>query len=599
MEFLEESVAQEITDRTTTEPAETPTTAEPETAPGKELLLEELRKINLLDEEQIDLEEVARLKRQFYIRHNEESQAKYQEYIAQGGNAEDYVADPDTCEAEFKELLATLRDKKQALRRRIAEQQLQNSQRKSAIIDELKAISADTDNVNRQYQRVKELQAEFKTIGDVPQEHATELWKSYTAAIELFYDQWKVNKELRDYDFRKNLAEKQLLLDEAVRLGEEADVITAFHRLQELHQKWRETGPVAKELRDEIWDRFKDASATVNKRYQAHFEERKAKERENEQAKTQLCERIEAIDLTEPASYARWNELTKLIIDTQEEWKKLGFASRKTNNALFTRFRAACDAFFTAKAAFFKEFKTNLAENLEKKTRLCEQAEALKDSTEWRKTTDALVELQKQWKSIGAVPKKHSDAIWRRFMDACDHFFEQKKKSTSAVRRTEHENLKTKQAIVARLTELNAPDCAADRAEAIAEINQLRTRWQETGHVPFRDKDKLHDAYRTTVGELFEKYDIRENRARMASFENNIERLSSDDNRLIRERERLMRTLEQRRNELKTYNNNMGFFNSKTKSGEQIMREMQRKMQHISTEIAEIEKKITLIDSKL
>ncbi|MCM1484322.1 MAG: DUF349 domain-containing protein [Muribaculaceae bacterium] len=615
MEFLEESAvnvqtpdcipsqepaaaaeAEVATDTVNTN--EEPSAAAAPVADRQELLAA-LKAISELDDTLIDIEEAARLKRQYYILYNEESRAKYQAYIAEGGDAETYVAEPDSNEIEFKELLGAIKEKKAAMRRRIAEEQQSNAERKRAIIDELTSMSADTDNVNRHYQRVKELQNEFKALGDVPQEQATEMWKAYTAAVELFYDRWKVNKELRDYDFKKNLGEKQILLAEARQLGEEADVITAFRRLQDLHQKWRETGPVAKELRDEIWDQFKDASAIVNKRYQAYFEERKAKERENEEAKTKLCEQIEAIDLTEPSSYSRWNELTEQIIAMQEEWKKLGFASRKTNNALFSRFRAACDAFFAAKASFFKEVKANLTENLAKKTALCEQAEALKDSTDWRKTTDKIIELQKEWKSIGAVPKKQSDTIWRRFMDACDYFFEQKKKTTSATRKSEHANLKAKQAIVARLTELNNPECSVSREEAIPEINELRASWQQTGHVPFRDKDKLHDAYRTVVGELFEKYDIRENRARMASFESNIDKISSDDNKLIRERERLMRTLEQRRGELKTYENNLGFFNSKTKSGEQIMREMERKMQHIKDEITEIEKKIAVVDAKL
>lgn len=609
MEFLDESVAQEqisdsnpseVTVETTVETAEPVQERQPAAEPAtRESLLEALKAMSVLDDELIDLDEASRIKRQFYMLDNEESKALYQSYIDGGGDPEAYVAPANPLEVEFKELLAVIKEKKASVRRRIVERQLANAERKRAIIQELDAMSRDTDSVNLHYQRVKELQAEFKTIGEVPQEQATELWKAYTAAVELFYDQWKVNKELRDYDFKKNLAEKQMLLTEARQLGEEADVITAFRRLQELHQKWRETGPVAKDLRDEIWDQFKDASAVVNKRYQVHFEERKARERENEEAKTKLCEQVEAIDITEPRTYARWNELTAEIISLQEEWKKLGFASRKTNNALFARFRAACDTFFAAKAAFFKEIKSSLADNLAKKTALCEQAEALKESTEWRKTTDRIMELQKEWKSIGAVPKKQSDAVWRRFMDACDYFFEQKKKSTSAVRKTEHANLKAKQAIVARLTELNAPEADVERKAAIEEINSLRSQWQETGHVPFKEKDKLHDAYRTVVGELFEKYDIRETRARMASFESSIEKISSDDNKLMRERERLMRTLEQRRGELKTYENNMGFFNSKSKSGEQILQEMQRKMQRIKDDITDIEKKIGVIDAKL
>lgn len=565
----------------------------------KASLLNRLRTIAASDGQQIDADEVGRIKRQFYSLENEASKANLDTFIQNGGNAEDYVEEISAEATEFKTLLAEIKEKKTAERERINAQLQQNSQRKRAIIDELMSMSADTDNVNRHHQHVKELQAEFKSIGDVPQEEVTELWKQYTAAVEHFYDQWKVNKELRDYDFKKNLSEKQLLLTEAEALGTEADVITAFKRLQDLHQKWREIGPVAKEIREEIWNKFKDASAIINKRYQTFFEEKKARERENEDAKTALCERIEAIDIASINSFAAWNDVTKQIIEAQEEWKKLGFASRKMNNTLFTRFRATCDKFFAAKAEYFKGVKNSLTENLAKKTALCEQAEALKDSTEWRKTTDKIVQLQKEWKTIGAVPKKQSDAVWHRFMDACDHFFEQKKKSTSDTRKTEQTNLKAKQAIVARLKELNAPECTAERKEAIAEINTLRESWQQTGHVPFREKDKLHDEYRQIVGELFDKYDIRENRARMATFESSIEKIGSDSSKLMRERERLMRAYEQRRTELKTYENNMGFFNSKSKSGEQIVHEMERKMQRIRQDLTDIEQKIAVIDSKL
>lgn len=459
-------------------------------------------------------------------------------------------------------------------------------------------MSADTDNVNRHYTRVKELQAEFKETGEVPQVNATEIWKSFQDAVERFYDQWKVNKELRDYDFKKNLAEKQLLIEEAAKLADEPDVVVAFRRLQELHDKWREIGPVAKEYREDIWNTFKDRSAVINKRYQAFFEERKQREQENETAKTALCERIEAIDTNVLTSYAAWNKATKEIIDAQEEWKKLGFASKKSNNALFARFRQCCDRFFAGKAEFFQSLKDELSRNLEAKTALCEQAEALKDSTDWKATTDKIVELQKQWKTIGSVPKKHSDAIWRRFLDACDHFFHQKKSASSETRKTEQANLAAKREIVETLTALNSPEADTPRNEAIATINNLRAKWQQTGHVPFREKDKLHDDYREVVRQLFDKYDIHENRARQASFEATVNEIASDKSKLNRERERLMRAYETRRNDLQTYENNMSFFNATTKSGGSMLRELEHKIQRIKADIADLEKKIELIDTK-
>lgn len=581
------------------EPIEAAAIEETETpALDKDGVIAALEAMSRLDDTGIDADEAARLKRIFYTIEHEQQRQAFQEYIDGGGAAEDYVATADPREQRLKELLAIVKEKKARERERLEARLLANSERKHAIVAELESLSADTDNINRHYQRAKELQSEFKAIGDVPQEQATALWKSFTAAVERFYDQWKVNKELRDYDFKKNLGEKQLILAEAVALADEPDVITAFKRLQDLHQKWRETGPVAKELRDDLWNSFRDASANVSKRYQAHFEERKARERANEEAKTALCEAVESIDWSQAKTFNDWNALTAKIMEIQTEWKKLGQAPRKSNNALYARFRQTCDKFFAAKAQYFKSVKDSLTDNLALKTALCEKAEALKDSTEWRSTTDKIVELQKEWRAIGAVPKKVSDQIWRRFMDACDYFFEQKKKQTSATRRTENANLRTKRDIISKLTDLNSPDSTTERQDAIASIQELRQLWQSTGHVPFKEKDNLANTYRELVGQLYDKYDIRENRARMASFESNIDKIT-DDNRLVRERERMLRAYEQRRNELKTYENNLGFLNFKSRSGEEMLRQMNSKMQRIKDDLAEIEKKIAIIDAKL
>ncbi len=562
-------------------------------------LITRLRDIASMADTEINADEVARIKQQFYSLRNDALHIARQAFIENGNDPEAFTPQPDPDEEQLKALLAEIKEKKAILRARIEAEQQANLTKKQAIIEELNRMGADTDNVNRHYPAAKELQAEFKAIGEVPQQNATEIWKNFQEAVERFYDQWKVNKELRDYDFKKNLAEKQLIITEATALANETDVITAFKRLQELHDKWRETGPVAKELREELWGKFKDASADVNKRYQAFFEERKQREAENENAKTALCDRIEAIDTTALTSYSAWNKATKEVLDTQQEWKTLGFASRKANNALFTRFRSLCDAFFAAKADYFRSMKDELTQNLEAKTALCEKAEALKDNTDWKKTTDLLVELQKQWKTIGSVPKKHSDAIWNRFNQACDHFFEQKKHATTDVRKAEQANLRAKREIIEQLTLLNAEDCNTPRKEAIEQINSLRSKWQNTGHVPFREKDKLHDTYRETVRALFDKYDIHENRARMESFESNIDSISTDRSRLSRERERMVRIYENRKAELKTYENNLSFLTSKSKSGNSMISELERNIQHIKHNISELEKKIEIIDSKL
>lgn len=562
-------------------------------------VMNRLRELAASDGEIITTDEIGRLKQQFYSLVNESMAVQRDEFIAAGNDPEAFNPVPVAEEPEFKDLMAKVKEVKALYRERVEAEQLRNLERKNAIISELMSMADDTDNVNRHYPRAKELQVEFKEIGEVPQQNTTQIWKSFQEAVEHFYDQWKVNKELRDYDFKKNLSEKQLLIDEAKALTTEEDVVIAFRRLQELHEKWRETGPVAKEIREEIWQEFKDASAEINKRYQAFFEERKQREQANEAAKTALCERIEAITPDTLTSYSAWNKATETIMEAQKEWKTLGYASRKANNQLFTRFRATCDAFFAAKGEFFKTMKNNLAENLAAKTKLCEQAEALAASTEWRKTSDELVELQKKWRSIGAVPKKHSDQIWQRFMTACNTFFDNKKHATTDVRRTEQANLKVKKSIVAELTALNAPDAAIDRAEAIEKINALRARWQETGHVPFKEKDKLHDTYREVVRQLFDKYDVHEKRQRMDSFQSSIDAISSDRAKLLRERDRMMRAYESRKSELATYENNLSFLSARSRSGASMLGEIERNIERLKNSLKELEEKIQLIDGKL
>lgn len=562
-------------------------------------VMNRLRELAASDGEIITTDEIGRLKQQFYSLVNESMAVQRDEFIAAGNDPEAFNPVPVAEEPEFKDLMAKVKEVKALYRERVEAEQLRNLERKNAIISELMSMADDTDNVNRHYPRAKELQVEFKEIGEVPQQNTTQIWKSFQEAVEHFYDQWKVNKELRDYDFKKNLSEKQLLIDEAKALTTEEDVVIAFRRLQELHEKWRETGPVAKEIREEIWQEFKDASAEINKRYQAFFEERKQREQANEAAKTALCERIEAITPDTLTSYSAWNKATETIMEAQKEWKTLGYASRKANNQLFSRFRATCDAFFAAKGEFFKTMKNNLAENLAAKTKLCEQAEALAASTEWRKTSDELVELQKKWRSIGAVPKKHSDQIWQRFMTACNTFFDNKKHATTDVRRTEQANLKVKKSIVAELTALNAPDAAIDRAEAIEKINALRARWQETGHVPFKEKDKLHDTYREVVRQLFDKYDVHEKRQRMDSFQSSIDAISSDRAKLLRERDRMMRAYESRKSELATYENNLSFLSARSRSGASMLGEIERNIERLKNSLKELEEKIQLIDGKL
>lgn len=563
-------------------------------AASKDEVLETLARLAAEETAEITREEIVRLKQQFYAFRKAELEAELADFIAQGNEETAFVPAVDPSEERFKELMNAVKDRKAAIAAALEEERRKNYERKQALIDELLSLATDTDNVNRTYPRVKEIQAEFKLIGEVPATEATDQWKSYQGAVEQFYDQLKVNKDLRDYDFRKNLEIKTLLCEEAEKLDAEEDIILAFKRLQNLHDEWRQAGPVAKEVRESIWIRFKDASAVINKKYQTFFEERKARESANEAAKTALCEKVEALDFSALKNFNAWEEMTKTILAAQEEWKTIGFASRKQNNALFARFRAVCDKFFTEKAEYYRSVKDELAANLAKKIALCEKAEALKDSTDWKKTADTLVALQKEWKTVGTVAKKHSDAVWKRFQTACDSFFERRKKNLSDNRSEEQANLKAKRDIIA---ELKAIPADTPRAEAMPKVKELQAKWQEIGHVPFREKDKLYDEYRSVCDVFYARG--REARGAMSRFEDVIKEMGSDENKLYRERERVLRSYEIKRNELKTYENNLGFLTSKSKSGDSMVREMERRIQHIKDDLAAIEEKIKLIDTKL
>jgi hypothetical protein len=568
---------------------------QPKTTPlTKEEILTRMQELAQKDAAEITREDVNRLKVQFYNARHEEVAAQKSEFLAAGNSEEAFTPDADPAEEQFKAAYAAIKEKKAALAAEVEVQKQENLARKNAIIAEIDSAADDADNVHRQLEHVRELQASFKEIGEVPATEVSDTWKRYQLATEKFYDQLKVNKDLRDLDFRKNLESKTLICEEAARLNEEPDIVVAFRRLQDLHDKWREIGPVAKEYREEIWSRFKDISAEINKKYQAFFEERKALERQNEQSKLALIEKLEAVKPEELTSFAAWDEATKLVIAVQEEWKTLGFASRKANAQLYSRFRELCDGFFAAKAAHFKGIKEESAENLAKKISLCEQAEELQDSTDWKKAGEALIELQAKWKAIGPVPKKQSDAVWARFRAACDKFFESKKQNSNERRSAEQSNLKAKRDIIGQLKAITAE--APDRKEAIAKVRELMKQYQGIGHVPFRDKDKLHDAYRAEVSRLHDELDMSTAKAALAAFENDVNELSGND--LSRQRDKLVRSLEMKKNEIKTFENNLGFFNSRSKSGEAMVRDMERRIARLRDEQSNIEKKIQLIDAK-
>lgn len=540
-------------------------------------------------------EDVVRVRVAFAAIRKEELAKEKEAFIAKGNEEAAFAPAADELEEQFKSLYAEIKEKRAAYNAAQDALKAENLSKKREIISKINEIAEDADNVNRQYSTVQQLQQDFKAIGEVPSENDTEVWKSYQVAVERFYDLLKMNKELRDYDFKKNLEQKQALCAEAEALDEEADIVHAFKKLQQLHTSWREIGPVSKEIREELWTRFKNASAVINKKYQSFFEERKANEKKNAEGKEALCVKIEAISTDNLKTYAAWDEATKAIIGLQEEWKKLGFASRKVNTELFARFRKSCDEFFAKKAEFFKRMKDELAANLAKKIELCEKAEALKDSTEWKKTTDALIALQKEWKTVGPVVKKHSDAVWKRFIAACDAFFEEKKKQNVNVHSVEHENLKQKKDIIAQINSILENK---ETEDAPNKVRELMKKWQEVGHVPYKEKDKVYAEYKAAIDKAFEQLDMKAKKARMANFANSINQMS-DTGKVYHERERLVRAYEMKSQELKTYENNLGFFNAQSKSGNSLVKEMERKIANIKEEIAMLEQKIKLIDEKI
>ena len=537
-------------------------------------------------------EEVQALKAAFFALRREEVAKEKETFLANGNEENDFTPKEDEDENNMKELLNVLKERRTEFNAAQEANREANLEKKRQIIALINEISSDPDNINRQFNRVKQLQQDFKDAGEVPATADTEVWKEFQRATERFYDVLKMNKELRDYDFKKNLELKQQLCEDAEALDEETDVVVAFRKLQEMHNEWREIGPVAKELREELWARFKAASSAINKKYQTFFEDRKSKEKENADAKTALCEKIEQISTDDLKTYAQWDEVTKQIIALQEDWKKLGYASRKANAALFARFRKSCDDFFGKKAEFFKSMKEELSTNLAKKMELCERAEALMDSTDWKEATDQFVEMQKEWKTIGPVVKKYSDSVWKRFIAACDHFFEQKKKQNVNVHAVEHDNLKAKKDIIATL-KTTIEEAGEEAAQT---VRNLMERWQEIGHVPYKEKDKIYAQYRELVDKAFDTLNMRGSRFSGGDGAPRGGRQSGGD-RGLSERDRLVRNYEQRMSELKTFENNMGFLTANTKSGNSLVQEMERRIARLKEEIAELEQKIKDLDN--
>ena len=566
---------------------------------SREQIIERIKALLEMPVEEVK-DEIDALKQLYYKQRKNEIEEAHRKYDEKtDGEKGEFQIPFDSLEDTLKGLLNVFKEKKAAYIEAIEKEKEENLARKHAILDEIKGYLQDPDNIGKYYNDFKERQQAFKEIVNVPASAVSELWKNFQTYSENFYDLLKIHKELRDYDFKKNLEQKISLCEQAEALAENTDILDAFKILQSLHEEWRGIGPVAKEMREEIWNRFKEASTVINKRHQQYFETIKATEQANEQSKIALCEEIEAIDLSSLQSFSAWDEMTKKVLDMQERWKAVGFASRKVNAQLFERFRKSCDLFFPRKADYYKSVKDTMSVNLEKKRALCEQAEALKESTDWRAVSDKLTQLQKEWRTIGAVPRKYSDTVWKRFTEACDYFFERKKQEFASKRSEEQDNLSAKQAVIEKL---NAIDETLDKNEGLVQVRALMAEWAAIGHVPFKEKDKLRKQYQTALDSHFKRWNMKETRNRLDAFSNTVEELASSDqaqNKLYRERERLMRAYEGLKNNLQTYQNNMGFLNVSSKSGNKMIEDLERKIEKLKDDMQLIAQKIGLIDEKL
>ena len=560
----------------------------------KKEVVERLKEIAASDENP-DKDEIDLLKTVFYKLHITEREARMKEYIDGGGDPEAYQIMPDEDEETFKQQMAIVREKRARIFQQQEAEKQANLEKKLEIIEKIKAMATSPDEANKSYNEFKELQQQWKDIKNVPADRASELWRNYQLYVEQFYDLLKLNSEAREYDFKKNLETKTKLCEAAEKLADEEDVISAFHQLQELHQQYRETGPVAKELREQIWTRFKAASTVINKRHQQHFEDLRSKEEENLTLKTALCEKVEEISKQENKTASDWEKRSKEIIDIQNQWKTIGFAPQKMNVKIFERFRAACDDFFGRKSEFFKDMKQAYAANIEKKKALVEKAQALADSKDWKVTSDKLINLQKEWKTIGVVPKKIGDQLWHDFLNACNKFFEARNAANAGARNEERENLEKKRSIIEQIKAL-----VADAANTTREkVQALTDEYNKVGHVPYKEKDALYAAYHEALDAIYKELNISNKRRRLDDFKSNIRNMAKrGEDAIDNERGRLTRRFEQLKQEIQTYENNLGFLNASSKKGNSLIDEMNRKVQKLRDDLELVRQKIKAIDTE-
>jgi len=542
-------------------------------------------------------DDVEIIKQVFYKKVKIEVEELKKAFLEGGGEELDFLAPKNEFEDRFKLLLNEFRIKKAALMAKLEKDRENNLLQKQHILSQMKALGDSNDDVSAHISEFRALQQKWKTIGQVPASASTELWKQYNLYQESFWDLIKINNELREYDFKKNLELKNALCETAEKLAQEENIVSAFQKLQKLHEEWHDLGPVARDLRESIWNRFKEASTILHKKHQSYFDEIRKQEEENNETKNALCDALEAFDFSELTNYKGWDEATKKVLNLQAAWRSTGQAPRKVNQKLFDRYRKACDLFFSAKAEFFRESKNTLVENAEKKRALCEKAEELKESTEWKETSSKLIQLQKEWKVIGSTTKKESDELWKRFITACDYFFEQKAKGTSGQKGSEAENLEKKKELIDKIQTFELND---NPKESLAALRVIMAEWNATGHVPFKEKDSIYKKYREALDKQFEVLNIDASERRIDSFKNNLKDMTAKgENKLYREREKLMRSYEHLKSEIATYENNIGFLSSSSKKGGGLIKEMERKIETLKEESKLIEQKINLIDENI
>lgn len=603
-ELPENNLPEEVTNQSVEEEAKEQSETSTETSVAKQVsltkdeIIEKLK--NLTAQTEIPSRaEVESLKQAFYKLRSAAIEEQKAEFIEAGNDAEAFVPAPDPSEDVLKTFLSELKEKRAS--QAAAEENLkeENYNKKLQIIESIKNLTESSDDFNKLYKEFKDLQQGWNDITLVPQSKEKELWKSYQIYTEKFYDLIKINNEFRDYDFKKNLELKNAICESVEKLIDDTDSVSAFHQLQNFHQQWREIGPVARELREEIWTRFKNASTAINKKYQTHFESLKGREEENLVEKTAICDALKNIDYSTLTSFKEWDEKSKEVIELQAKWKTIGFVPKKVNNQIFEEFRSLCDAFFEKKSEFFKGVRGEMDENLDKKRALTEQAKALKDSTDWKSTTDKLIAIQKEWKTIGPVPRKYSDAIWKEFVTACDYFFEQKKKNESSQKSEELDNLAAKKEIIEKIKNV---DQSLDPSELIAKVRELADEWHKIGFVPFKEKDKIYKEFHQAVDAHYDRLKVDKTERRFESFKSNIKDISKQDNpkrALYRERDHLMHQYNKVKSDLQTYENNMNFLSISSKGASGLLKDVNNKIEKLKEEMELLVKKIEALDENL